>query len=60
MACMTHLDIYSTSYGKKKGWESNWQFDSQPQKSRIDLTLVHAGGVQHIFGKLSSRATILL
>jgi hypothetical protein len=22
------LDIYSTSYGKKKGWESNWQFDS--------------------------------
>jgi hypothetical protein len=27
-----HLDIYSTSYGKKKGRESNWQFDSQPLK----------------------------
>jgi len=29
---MTHLDICNTSYGKKKGWESNWQFDSWPQK----------------------------
>jgi hypothetical protein len=31
-AHMTRLDICNTSYGKKKGWESNWQFDSQPQK----------------------------
>jgi hypothetical protein len=23
-----HLDICSPSYGQKKGWESNWQFDS--------------------------------
>ncbi len=29
---MTHLDICNTSYGQKKGLESNWQFDSQPQK----------------------------
>jgi hypothetical protein len=36
---MTHLDIYDTSYGKKKGWESNWQFDFRPQKvgNRLDL-----------------------
>jgi len=27
---MSHLDICSTSYGWKKGRESNWQFDSQP------------------------------
>jgi len=27
-----HLDICSTSYGKKKGQESNWQFDSRPLK----------------------------
>jgi hypothetical protein len=27
-----HLDIYSPSYGQKKGRESNWQFDSWPQK----------------------------
>jgi hypothetical protein len=27
-----HLDICSPSYGQKKGQESNWQFDSQPQK----------------------------
>jgi len=26
------LDICSTSYGKKKGRESNWQFDSRPLK----------------------------
>jgi hypothetical protein len=29
---MRHLDICSTSYGKKKGRESNWQFDSRPLK----------------------------
>ncbi len=29
---MSHLDICSTSYGRKKGRESNWQFDSQPLK----------------------------
>jgi hypothetical protein len=31
-ACMSHLNICSTSYGKKKGRESNWQFDSRPLK----------------------------
>jgi hypothetical protein len=30
--CMSHLDICSTSYGEKKGRESNWQFDSRPPK----------------------------
>jgi hypothetical protein len=30
-AHMTHLDICNTSYGKKKGQESNWQFDSRPR-----------------------------
>jgi len=29
---MSHLDICSTSYGRKKGRELNWQFDSRPQK----------------------------
>jgi hypothetical protein len=29
-ARMTHLDIWKTSYGQKKGPESNWQFDSRP------------------------------
>jgi hypothetical protein len=27
-----HLDIFSPSYGQKKGRESNWQFDSQSLK----------------------------
>jgi hypothetical protein len=31
---MSHLDICSPSYGQKKGRESNWQFDSRPQKVR--------------------------
>ncbi len=29
---MTDLNIWNTSYGQKKGRESNWQFDSQPLK----------------------------
>jgi hypothetical protein len=29
---MGHLNIYYTRYGKKKGQESNWQFDSRPLK----------------------------
>jgi hypothetical protein len=29
-----HLDIYSPSYGQKKGQESNSQFDSRPLKVR--------------------------
>jgi hypothetical protein len=31
---MSHLDICNTSYGRKKGHESNWQFDSRPLKVR--------------------------
>jgi hypothetical protein len=35
---MSHLDICSTSYGRKKGRESNWKFDSRPLKvgNRLD------------------------
>jgi len=32
--CIAHLDIWNTSYGQKKGQESNWQFDSWPLKVR--------------------------
>jgi len=31
---MSHLDICSVSYGRKKGRELNWQFDSRPPKVR--------------------------
>ncbi len=31
---MTHLDTSNTSYGQKKGRESNWQFDFWPLKIR--------------------------
>jgi hypothetical protein len=33
-ARMTHLNIWNTSYDKKKGRESNWQFDSWSLKVR--------------------------
>jgi hypothetical protein len=38
MGSHEHLEIYSTSYGKKKGQESNWQFDSRPLRvgNRLD------------------------
>jgi len=29
---LAHLNVWSTSYGQKKGRESNCQFDSRPQK----------------------------
>jgi hypothetical protein len=31
-ARIAHLDIWNTSYGQKKGRESNWQFDFRPLK----------------------------
>jgi hypothetical protein len=31
-ARIAHLNIYNTSYGQKKGRESNWQFNSRPLK----------------------------
>ncbi len=38
-ACMTHLGTSNISYGQKKGWKSNCQFDSWPLKvkNRPDL-----------------------
>jgi hypothetical protein len=38
-ACIANSNIWNTSYGQKKGWESNYQFDSWPQKvgNRPDL-----------------------
>jgi len=38
-ARIAHLDVWNTSYGQKKGRESNCQFDSRPQKveKRPDL-----------------------
>jgi hypothetical protein len=40
-ACMTHSNIWNTSYGQKKGQESNWQFDFWPLKvkNRLDFLL---------------------
>jgi len=58
---MSHLDICSTSYGRKKGQESNWQFDSRPLKveNRPDSGACR-GKVRQIVGKLSRRVTTLV
>jgi hypothetical protein len=32
-AQMTHLDICNISYGKKKGWESNWLLTTKSRES---------------------------
>ncbi len=59
-ACMTHLNIYNTSYGQKKGRESKCQFDSQLLKVWNHFIYLCASGVPHIVGKLLMRATIFL
>jgi hypothetical protein len=59
-ARMIHLDIWNTSYGQKKGRESNWQFDSRPLKVGVDPISLCAGPVQLIIGNILTRATTLL
>jgi len=48
---MTHLDIYNTIYGKKKGRESHWQFYSRPRKVENQPDPVRVGGMQHTIEK---------
>jgi hypothetical protein len=57
---MSHLDISNISYGRKKGRESNWQFDSRPQKVGNRLAPGVCRGVRQTVEKLSRRATSLL
>jgi len=58
--CMSHLDICSTSYGRKKGRESNWQFDSWPLKvgNRPDSGVCRQSATH--LGKLLKRTTTLV
>jgi hypothetical protein len=43
-ARIAHLDIWNTSYGQKKGRESNCQFDSRSQKVRNRPDLLSCRG----------------
>jgi hypothetical protein len=58
-ARIAHLDILNTSYGQKKGQESNCQFDSRPEKveNRPDLLVCRQCAT---YRWLSTRATTLL
>jgi hypothetical protein len=62
-ARIAHLNIWSTSYGQKKGQESNCQFDSRPEKvgNRPNL-LSFRRRATYLWKalKLSTRATTLL
>jgi len=53
---MSHLDICSTNYGRKKGRESNWQFDSRPLnvRNRPDLDACR-GSVTHRWKAIEER-----
>jgi hypothetical protein len=48
-ARMSHLDICSTTYGKKKGRESNWQFNPRPLKvgNRPNLSACRWSATHH-------------
>ncbi len=59
-ARLSHLDIFSTSYGPQKGRGSNWQFDSQPLKVRNRPGPDACRWSGQIVGKLLTRATTLL
>jgi hypothetical protein len=59
-ARITHLDICNTSYGQKKGRESSDSLTPDHGKSRIDPIPLRSGGVRHVVGKLSTRATTLV
>jgi hypothetical protein len=57
-ACIVHLDIWNTSYGRRKGRESNWQFVSRPQKVENQLdTLVYKGHATYRWKALDWRSS---
>ncbi len=56
----SHEPFGHLNYGRKKGQELNWQFDSRPLKLGINPIPMRVGGVQYVFGKLSRRAISLI
>jgi hypothetical protein len=54
---MSHLDIYNTSYGRKKVGSQTGNLTPDHKKSGIDPIQMYADGVQHTIGKLLRRAT---
>ncbi len=59
-ACVTHLNTQNTSYGQKKGWESNLQFNSQALKVKNHPNFLACTWHAHTIGKLSTRIITLL
>jgi hypothetical protein len=58
--CMSQLNIFSPSYGQKKGQESNWQFNSRPLKVGNQPLLDVCSRSATWRWKLSTRATTLV
>jgi hypothetical protein len=59
-ACMTHWTSATQVMAKRKVANQTNNLIPDYEKSRIDPTSVHVGGMQHTVGKLSTRATTLL
>jgi hypothetical protein len=57
---MIHLNTYITNYGRKKGQESKFQFDSQSLKVGNQSELRACRGVSHIFEKILTRVIAFL
>ncbi len=56
--CMTHLDIWNTSYSQKKGWEADNLIPDHKKLGIVQISL-HVGGMQHTIEKLLTRTTTL-
>jgi hypothetical protein len=52
--CMIHLSTYNTSYGRNKGQESKWEFDSQPLKvgNHLELRVCKGSATYHSKGPI--------
>jgi hypothetical protein len=59
-ARIAYLNIWNTSYGQKKGRDSNYQFDSRPEKVRNRPDLLVCRQCATYLEKLSTRVTTLI
>jgi hypothetical protein len=59
-ALITHLNIWNTSYGQKKGWDQTGRLTLDHKKSRIDSIYLAVEGMWHNVEKISTRATTFL
>jgi hypothetical protein len=57
--CIYHLKLWNNSNGQKKGWEWNWQMNSQPLKPKNSGQMTFDGSLKHGLRKILLKATTL-